>query len=695
MILFIPLIISSVFSSSFEALADETIAASLSNLCPGSLANCQRVSLRCNRIASAVICSLYMKDVIDKRVFDVEKLFDLYHEFDEDEDFERPALKKLVESIFDIEPDAKWPEEFRILRENLFSESPSFMPSVFATKRFPELCRMVLKHKRFQGKLSIFGRKFSPKWFPLVVPHFVDSVNDLALWGGMAERRERELSLILAKSMPCATPLMKKMMNEGLQSVENATMRVREVYLPVLLANETNISSALKILKAHMPFIRFLAQRPESFILNCHPAVVSFLFENFNGYNETTMQAHTLFIARSSNPMTLYRSLRGPALVDSCVTAVTTFMNNRVCIENPPTPSRTLVETAIFMGYDEGEIKFLAQAFDVLFDEGLLLLAQIKGLDLSELEELIQYRQFDLKKILKNAEILPLIKKLAIPLTEPLIVALGFSPTASQSLSMLLMGTDKRTFSYALVRNIFITSKSNGLACKIYSKCVHDIDELRMLINDCLVYGIHFVPPKLAGYKGRIKSIFSEIGTETLVNSIIIVCEDWLAGSDSTLILAAQEILARPDGFEMLKKHMNNSIDFHLLSLEAGENKTDLLTIINVVDRHPNLKPKLQGYLRGRMDAMSAALFNQKDAHEVAVNMSHFFDEGISLQNVKAIGVTPAQFIRDFLSHFEMAPEFRSELLKEEALVSILTKYGVDVDTIQFRKSPQQTFVHQ
>lgn len=52
----------------------------MSSLYPGSLALCQRVSRRFNGVSASVMDSANMKSNDDKRVYGVEKLYDLYHE---------------------------------------------------------------------------------------------------------------------------------------------------------------------------------------------------------------------------------------------------------------------------------------------------------------------------------------------------------------------------------------------------------------------------------------------------------------------------------------------------------------------------------------------------------------------------------------------------------------------------------------
>lgn len=93
----------------------------------------------------------------------------------------------------------------------------------------------------------------------------------------------------------------------------------------------------------------------------------------------------------------------------------------------------------------------------------------------------------------------------------------------------------------------------------------------------------------------------------------------------------------------------------------------------------------MQDYINRRSNALKEGFADNMDLEEVAMRVSAFLEENISMHSA----ISESKIIIDFSKNSGMKSGFCKELVDEEVLLLTLEKYGVEVEGIAPESSLQ------
>ena len=111
---------------------------------------------------------LYAKNKGIPKIINVEALYDIYNGMGSVDPDNMAYLEKLILKYIPSPPDRKYEQVFKAYKKALFDDDAK-LGRITVTKRFPELCRMVLKHKDFKKDWTRAGKDFQ-----LLKPYIID-----------------------------------------------------------------------------------------------------------------------------------------------------------------------------------------------------------------------------------------------------------------------------------------------------------------------------------------------------------------------------------------------------------------------------------------------------------------------------------------------------------------------------------------
>lgn len=358
------------------------------HLLPGALG---RLSFVCKSIfptAQKALKQIYGKIQDYQLVIDVERLYDLYHELHDEYQFEKGAIQKLIEANLPV-PSVPL-NGFDRLRAELFV--PDYISNFNdVSKHYPELSRMILKHKKPVNTESVLSKTLAhPSFSDLVLGHY-PAIDFVTLHDCLKQCNPRKVVKFFQrlswKSAALTTILQAGEFDFLLQTPQDIDLAV--MLLLVCMADELNmekIISALNLSDYTNFSVEFLV--PWAKYQQLRPVLIR-ISETVEMEEELKCQL-VVKLSKYPNPFPLYCALRGTKVVEGTVEFLNGLIESPFASEPNEFGIAQLVETALVLDYPEDVISSLIECQDFCHSFPLLVLFLTKKKSTPLLLKLVQ-----------------------------------------------------------------------------------------------------------------------------------------------------------------------------------------------------------------------------------------------------------------------------------------------------------------
>lgn len=319
------------------------------NLCPTTLhllgMTCKDLKMKC-QVAFSVN---FRNNKGTQSIIDVEALYDIYNGAGPVDPINKPNLKHLILKYLPAPRDIKHGRIYKIYKEALFIEGPQRLP-IIASKRFPELCRMIFKHKSLSVKI-IDEKMVSELLKPYVVDVGLSCLSRLnakrkIMLGDLAFL-DSETAIIFYKWLEEADRIHIRGRNH------EKTKRTAEFFTFSFKARAHEMDQVAKLMPNDMD--GFLEGYIHQLLKFADPQIVSMIMKRINPeyYTiENILIGHAFY----KRPFCIYEAIRGQQDLEE-IKKIFIRMSNGSKFESPDAiPLHIFVEAGIMMGASDDSI---------------------------------------------------------------------------------------------------------------------------------------------------------------------------------------------------------------------------------------------------------------------------------------------------------------------------------------------------
>jgi len=575
-----------------------------------------RMRLSCRYLAGpaqATMIALYTKTTDNEVVVhDIEKLSGFYLTLGEDEVEERAALRRLILASIPKPKDGKYQTIFQAYTSALFSTDLLQVPPI-ATQRFPELCRIILKHRQFVPLSEL--RKYKKS-----------AVNEHKLWreewqsdgepiGVLADWKgwwcegvyQCPHSLVLSgiKRMKNLPTCVQQALSQGLEPllIRGKRLRHKKLILALLLTTQSNIKPAIALIQ--------LTERQEIasimpwMVLFGYPSVTSALLRAFPPADEATAAGLVVLMAANCVSLEIYTAVRGEDEYNLCRSYLESYDCDRGAFtakKSRAISSRLLVEAALMLKCPYQVLESLIRRKKAFkSDLALLLVALARTSDprvhlflLEHIDPLIMHTLF--------AFLNDFHKFLRFPLSPLLVQSLLARPTRYSNTNMyrlnfritfgVLMALTKDV-SFELVSGALDEERGPILGWRLVEAVgqVWRSANPDLMYREIMQYAFKrrvFLPcfPASNNLHHLHPIDYTKYPLHSLVRSLPQSLCIYLLNPESPVMNPIRVILAQEGGFEALKKHFGGRLDFWISLLILKDDRLDFMALGASIAEH-------------------------------------------------------------------------------------------------------------
>lgn len=589
---------------------NEVFADSICSNC--TILDLTQLGMTCHQLSDwtkALIDILFKRKVAGSLVYDVEKLFPIYKNTDEEDKVARKALKRLIKLSIPSRPDLKYDHVYHCYRRALFKPRSEDLTRIIFTKRFPELCRMVLKHRIPNDPLGARDRDsvLKGKHIDLLLP-IAPELQVPKAWRNFAYEFGPVVAYKLARYLH----------DNGIRHFRNFDLSFEqmaqlpdvtfdEVYLMMSMCKEDEEIEVTKRVISSFPESNLFYRTLGMLLLKGSIPICAHLISTCV-YSESARRGLVLLALQSSDPTKIYMSIRGKEIVQSCFKYLDSFnwALGRFQTARPAKVSaRFLLEAALFFGYESEIIEKILKGRSYNTDPAILLLALIKSTDTRIIYCLlgrINERRISFMEIAKKIHGTHLRDYRIIPINANLIFMTTQSIHKEANAEFLWSMATKETVCLDAVKNYLSGLRGSEYAIRVDQmvagtwRSSHSKEELGKFVKFILrrKFSVQLIPrnyPESCIYElfdVDISLLLQHIPKRLPKTQLHSLFRHF--SRNSSIVYAARMILSRQGGYGILRSWLCNDIDFYTLLIYAQNEDLNIHELFRALPKFPMLQ---------------------------------------------------------------------------------------------------------
>jgi len=630
-----------------------------------------------------------------KVCWDVEKIYDLFHEemllistFEHmnPKDDETNDLKRLVLFSLPVYQGLKHRDLYSKYHTALFSKA-LIEGNIRLTNKFPELCRMVLKHSAWKKLDPLTVSVLRPEWIERALPKVASF--SYRNFDQIAVMYHPAVIFKLAEGLIDPPEELKRIIvnkhfDGELQNIDK--FGPVEMFIVAIMTTDDNLDEARKMFTEFprkSEFVPFLY----NIVMHAHEGLLVFLLSIIQ-LSELGKRLIVLYLVKYNKSFAVYEALRGETVFQKCRSYLNSYdlESGEFRARRPTKPSlRMILEAAIVFNCPEAALIRLIRMKRSRTDEGLLMLAMTKAVSNTVIYTLLE--NFDPEKVklsvLFDITILLHIRKnLRLPISHFVAESFSYSEKNVLNCQFLWELSTRETFVLALTDEKLSSSeyKQPYLISRLIERLVslpNGMEQVRELVKKCYFQSIHF-KTTLDSYPDSLIPECFDFLDEMPLHEIVLKLPKEVPTTicffmKNTVSLLISHILRRDGGYEAISDYFTHPGTLCFFLMHLKHERLSLEKIFLNLKGTPNWKTYLDGMMNG-------------GEHKIII--AKFFDEMIRLFDYPDVSFLIGEVITHFLQNatdLDQVPLLKRLSVKNLAeVIEANVALAVDADEYQF-----------
>lgn len=510
----------------------------------------------------------------DQLIYDVERLHDIYNEGPHDE-IEAHALQRLILKKLPLPKNGYESDWYRKYKNALFLRENVDFSRIHISGQYIELCRMIIKHKKF------FQHDGSGVWKDKYIDLALQQRTvfpKLAAWRLIATRAEPYAARRLASCIFSPSPTLKLIIDDpSLIAISEAgyPLNASELYLICTMTTQDNYQRALTLLKKHANdnLSEFLIVMIKYGSASLNASILKKI-----DLRSQQIDLAVLLISNDYAPFKLYSVLRGRRKTSKIFRFLESYdpISKEIAQVKTDLDFKVVLEAAIIFFRNDDLIETLINNFEVTPSWYHLFLACTQPISTRlELLLLSKLDDFDYKFAgHSNRHFLLPTRYHLTPAIMTEIILNFQSDFNNNDLEEILLITANLNFDLIKPGLSLLEGRFKDDFVKVFTSCIsrfkNPVLEVQKIVKYCIKHNIHFRSPPKSFFNVMVDA-FGQHPTKALLDYIPSVlgrsAKADRTGFHPTSFYAIAALLKRTNGPDLVEKHLQNRSDFYFVRI--------------------------------------------------------------------------------------------------------------------------------